>query len=112
MAYYLVKAKVHKDLLTELRTRLDSGEINKMRPFGTALQYSLDNARLDPQGEGWTVWEEEDYCSPPLAQERAAVLDTYFTSLGVEQVQQGKGWASIESLPKLWREKNGESDAL
>ena len=112
MAYYLVKAKYHKDLLDELRTRLDSGEINKMRPFGTALQYSLDNARLDPQGECWTVWEEEDYCSPPLAQERAAVLDTYFTSLRVEQVTQGKGWASIESLPKLWSEKIGESDAL
>ena len=103
MAYYLVKAKYHKELLTELRTRLDSGEINKMRPFGTALQYSLDNARLDPQGEDWTVWEEEDYCSPPLAQERAAVLDTYFTSLSAEKVQQGRGWASIETLPKLWK---------
>ena len=112
MAYYLVKAKVHKDLLTELRTRLDSGEINKMRPFGTALQYSLDNARLDPQGEGWTVWEEEDYCSPPLAQERAAVLDTYFTSLSVEKVPQGTGWERIESLPKLWKNSNGGIDAL
>ena len=114
MAYYLVKAKYHKNLLTELRTRLDSGEINKMRPFGTALQYSLDNARLDPagQGEGWTVWEEEDYCSPPLAQERAAVLDTYFTALSVEKVSQGKGWERIESLPKLWDKKRGGSDAL
>ncbi len=51
MAYYLVKAQYQKDLLAELRTRLDSGEINKMRPFGTALQYSLDHARLDPQGQ-------------------------------------------------------------
>lgn len=113
MAYYLVKAKYQKELLAELRTRLDSGEINKMRPFGTALQYSLDNARLDPeQGEGWTVWEEEDYCSPPLAQERAAVLDTYFTSLRVEKVPQGKGWERIESLPKLWKNSNGGIDAL
>ena len=114
MAYYLVKAKYHKELLTELRTRLDSGEINKMRPFGTALQYSLDNARLDPRGQGdsWAVWEEEDYCSPPLAQERAAVLDTYFTSLSVEKVPQGKGWERIESLPKLWNKLNGGVDAL
>ena len=52
MAYYLVKAQYHKDLLAELRTRLDSGEINKMHPFGTALQYSLDHARLDPHGQG------------------------------------------------------------
>lgn len=100
MAHYLVKAKVHKDLLTELRSRLDSGEIKQMRPFGRALQYSLENARLDPQG--WAVWEEEDYCNPPLAQERAAVLDTYFTELGVQRVQKGEGWEQIESLPEFW----------
>ena len=100
MAYYLVKAKHHKDLLTELRSRLDSGEIEKMRPFGRALQYSLENARLDPQG--WAVWEEEDYCNPPLAQERAAVLDTYFTDLSVERMQEGEGWAQIESLSDFW----------
>ena len=102
MAHYLVKARIQKDLLTELRTRLDSGEIQKMRPFGTALQYSLDNARLEPQGDGWTVWEEEDYCVPPLAQERAAVLDTYFTNLGVEKVAEGEGWERIDSLERLW----------
>ena len=112
MAHYLVKAQYQKDLLTELRTRLDSGEINKMRPFGTALQYSLDRARLDPQGLGWVVWEEEDYCNPPLAQERAAVLDTYFTSLSVEKVSQGKGWAQIEALPLLWNKSNGGTNAL
>ena len=100
MAYYLVKAKFHKDLHAELRSRLDSGEIKQMRPFGKALQYSLENARLDPQG--WAIWEEEDYCSPPLAQERAAVLDTYFTDLEVERVQKGEGWKQIESLPDFW----------
>jgi hypothetical protein len=101
MAYYLVKAKPQAALLPELRSRLDNGEIRQMQPFGTAMQFSLDNARLDPQG--WAVWEEEDYCSPPLAQERATVLDTYFTSLGVERVQQDAGWAQIESLPRLWK---------
>lgn len=100
MAYYLVKAKYHEDLLAELRSRLDNGEIKQMRPFGQALQYSLENARLDPGG--WAVWEEEDYCSPPLAQERAAVLDTYFTELGVQRVQKGEGWEQIESLPDFW----------
>jgi hypothetical protein len=102
MAHYLIKAKFHKDLLPELRSRLDSGEIEQMRPFGRAMQYSLENARLDPQG--WAVWEEEDYCSPPLAQERAAVLDTYFTDLGVERVQKGEGWEQLESLPKFWED--------
>jgi hypothetical protein len=105
MAFYLVKAQYHKELLAELRARLDSREIKEMRPFGTALQYSLDHARIDP--EGWAVWEEEDYCHPPLAQERAAVLDTYFTNLEVAEVPKGEGWEQIQDLPKLWVEAEG-----
>ncbi|HEX6269480.1 MAG TPA: hypothetical protein VFZ43_04545 [Anaerolineales bacterium] len=112
MAHYLVKAQYQKELLAELRRRLDSGEINRMRPFGTALQHSLDNARLDPRGDGWAVWEEEDYCRPPLAQERAAVLDTYFTGLSVEPVQEGKGWEQIKSLPLLWSNPDGEQNEI
>jgi hypothetical protein len=107
MAYYLVKAKYHPELLPDLRKRLDSGEIRVMQPFGGALQNGLDNARLDPREQGVAVWEEEDYCSPPLAQERAAVLDTYFTDLSVERVREGKGWEKIESLPRLWRNQAG-----
>lgn len=87
MAFDLVKAKYHENLMGELRSRLDSGEIKAMNPFGRALQYGLDNARLDPDVNGFAFWEEEDYCNPPLAQERAAVLDTYFTELSVEIVK-------------------------
>lgn len=100
MAYYLVKAKAVQNQLSELRARLDSEEIRVMRPFGQALDYSLNNARVD--AEGWAVWEEEDYCRPPLAMERAAVLDTYFTDLSVEKVVEGTGWQRIEHLPTLW----------
>ena len=101
MAYYLVQAKPIDNLLTELRQRLDSGEIKVMKPFGNALQYGLDNARL--QANGIAIWEEEDYCVPPLAQERAAILDTYFKELNVERVQQTEGWKQIESLPPFWQ---------
>lgn len=100
MAYYLVQAQPVEELLTELRQRLDSGEIRVMRPFGQALQYSLENARV--KEDGLAVWEEEDYCVPPLAQERAAILDTYFRELNVERVEKGKGWEQLESLPNLW----------
>ncbi len=102
MAYYLVRADAQDSLMAELRARLDSGEIGQMRPFGRALYHSLMNARIDPQGRA--VWEEEDYCSPPLAQERAAVLDTYFRDLSTEPVTQGKGWEAIGHLPKFWGE--------
>ena len=101
MAHYLVKAKAIEARLPELRTRLDAGEIVPMRPFGTALDRSLHGARRD--ADGWAVWEEEDYCRPPLAMERAAVLDHYFTDLAVEPVTEGDGWRRIDALPSLWR---------
>jgi hypothetical protein len=100
MAYYLVTAKPDIALLPELRARLDSGEIDKMRPFGHALHNGLHNARLQPDGSA--IWEEEDYCVPPLAQERAAVLDDYFTDLKVQTVQPNAGWQQIESLPEMF----------
>jgi hypothetical protein len=48
------------------------------------------------------VWEEEDYCRPPLAQEREAVLDRYFEDLSVERVERGSGWEQISDLPPLF----------
>ena len=102
MAYYLVTAKPIRSKLNELRKWLDSGEIRVMRPFGQALQMGLDNARW--QSEGVAIWEEEDYCVPPLAQERAAVLDEYFTELEVQHVNKDEGWKMIEPLKNIWEE--------
>lgn len=99
MAHYLVKAKA-KGNLAELKERLERSEIVKMHPFGKALNYSLNNARLDKNG--YAVWEEEDYCSPPLAMERADVLDDYFSDLSVKHVDKGEGWRGLETLPKLF----------
>ena len=100
MAYYLVQAKPIESKLDELKSRLNSKEITKMRPFGNTLHNSLENARV--QGDGYAIWEELDYCNPPLAMERAAIIDDYFTELSVEVVESGKGWDQIEDLPSLW----------
>ena len=102
MAYYLVTAKPIQSKMDALRQWLDSGEIRAMRPFGNALQMGLDNARW--QSDGVAIWEEEDYCVPPLAQERAAVLDEHFTDLEVQNVNKGEGWEKIETLVKIWKE--------
>src|ERR687885_119246 len=79
MTQYLVRAVPLAERLPELARRLRAGEFRQMRPFGRALTESLEDARVAPDGRA--VWEEEDYCSPPLAQERAAVLDAYFRAL-------------------------------
>ncbi len=101
MAYYLVRAKTRQTDLSELKSWLDSGEIRAMRPFGRSLDYSLNHARIAE--DGFVVWEEEDYCSPPLAMEREAVIDQFFTDLSVQKVRQGEGWQKVEHLPNFWQ---------
>jgi len=99
MAHYVVRAKPKMARMPELHQRLGDNAFISLRPFGKALTQSLNNARVQPDGSA--IWEEEDYCSPPLAQERAAVLDLYFDEITVERVEAGEGWARIENLPKL-----------
>ena len=99
MAHYIVRAKPKPERLAELNRRLHEKAFINLRPFGKALTHSLNNAKIDSNGTA--VWEEEDYCSPPLAQERAAVLDAYFDEITVEPVKAGEGWARIEDLPKM-----------
>ena len=102
MAYYLVTAKPKADRLAELLANLREHTYAPMRPFGKAMTYALQNARI--RDDGCAVWEEEDYCSPPLAQERAAALDEFFDELNVTPVRQGEGWEKIQQLPRLFPE--------
>jgi len=99
MARYLVSARINADL-SGLRKELDSNSVQSLRPFGPSLDYSLRNARLAPDGKA--VWEELDYCSPPLAQERRSVLDRYFSEIETTPVNEGDGWRHISRHPGLW----------
>ncbi len=106
MTFYLVRAKPKKALLEDLREELNSGKISKMRPFGQALQYSLENARIDTENRDYALWIEEDYCSPPLAMEREGVLDRYFNDISVEHVEsEEEAWSTINDKPRLWSDK-------
>ena len=100
MSFYLVSATPRRELIDDLSDRLVRSEFRPLQPFGRALSHGLENARRAP--DGGAVWEEEDYCTPPLAQERAAVLDRYFEELSVEKVAEGEGWRRIADLPALF----------
>jgi hypothetical protein len=103
MTLYLVRAKPKKEHLGSLKEELNSGKISIMRPFGQALQYSLENARIDDENRDYALWVEEDYCSPPLAMEREGVLDRYFNDISVERVEsEEEAWISINDKPRLW----------
>lgn len=105
MAFYLVSAAPKRDRLDALRDHLRQGAFRDLRPFGPTISHSLRNARL--RDDGCAVWEEEDYCTPPLAQEREAVLDDYFDDLRVEPVAEGEAWQRIRDLPPLFPELAG-----
>ena len=107
MAHYLVVARPKRDRLHELEDLLQQRAFVHLRPFGRALTASLVDARI--REDGSAIWEEEDYCSPPLAEERAAVLDDYFDDLRVESVRRGEGWAHIDALPRLFPSVAGAS---
>lgn len=100
MAYYLVRARPKLDRLGELEKLLIERAFEGLRPFGQALSAGLAGARVS--AKGLALWEEEDYCSPPLAMERAAVLDSYFDDIQVEPVKVGQGWKRIRELPRLF----------
>jgi hypothetical protein len=102
MAFYLVSAVPKQGLMEELSERLGRDEFLTMKPFGRSLTRALRHARI--REDGVAVWEEEDYCDPPLAQERAAVLDAYFGDFRVQTVSEGEGWERIEDLPRLFPE--------
>ena len=107
MAHYLVTAKPKPDLMEGLLSNLRNDAYVSMRPFGKGLTYSLRNARL--REDGYAIWEEEDYCSPPLAQERAAALDEFFEELTVAPVRAGAGWRQINQLQPLFPDLSGKS---
>ena len=107
MAHYLVTAKPKSDLMEELQGNLRNDTYASMCPFGKVLTHSLQNARL--REDGYATWEEEDYCSPPLAEERAAALDAFFEELSVAPVRAGAGWQEINQLPPLFPELSRKS---
>jgi hypothetical protein len=86
--------------MAELQAKLGRDEFVGLHPFGQALTLSLNGARV--LEDGTAVWEEEDYCRPPLAEERAAVLDAYFDEIQVTPVDRGAGWRQIAALPRLF----------
>ena len=100
MAHYLVRAKADPTLEAELSEKIKTRSFVDLKPFGRAMTIGLENARIDHAGR-W-AWEEEDYCTPPLKQEKVAVLDRYFRHLDIEKVREGEGWKQIEELRRVF----------
>jgi hypothetical protein len=102
MASYLVRAKPKPGKLVRLRRKLDLGDIALMRGFGESLESGLKNAKRSAEGE--VLWEQRSDSTPPLSQERRAILNEFFRDITVEEVAEGQGWEKIRHLEHLWAE--------
>ncbi|MEM9470707.1 MAG: hypothetical protein AAGA00_02035, partial [Pseudomonadota bacterium] len=63
---------------------------------------SMERAVVNAEGE--TEWSEICYCEPPLAHERATVLDLHFDDIRTEPVEayvRCEGQAFMEYLEEL-----------
>ena len=92
--------------MKDLHKQLESGQISQLKPFGKALHRGLQNAKIDNKNNnGCAYWVEEDYCSPPLAMEREALLDQYFDDINVEKVEEPqREWERIRDKRSLWQQ--------
>ena len=99
---YRVTARFRTDTAAELRRRLDDGSIAAQQPDGQELVDSLQRAVMTDSGK--VTWSEMCFCDPPLAHERATVLDHYFaavTSEPIEDYEQDDGRSFMEHLQTL-----------
>lgn len=100
MTFYEVRAKP-KNNISDLRYDIDHGMIHTLIPFGKSLQQSLENAKVDNNNNA--IWIEEDSNDPPLASEREAVLDRYFSDIQIVAIRSEEdGWNKIKNNQSLW----------
>ena len=99
MAIYLVTARFKTDTAAELRRKLDDGSIAAQQPDGQEMVDSLHRAVVSESGD--VRWSELCYCDPPLAHERATILDHYFDDIvtqPIEDYQEYEGRPFMEYL--------------
>lgn len=104
MASYLVRATPRPGKLVKLRRKLELGDIAIMRTFGESLDYALKNARRSAEGD--VLWEQKTDSTPPLSQERRAILNEFFREITATEVAEGKGWEKINHLRPLWEKRD------
>jgi hypothetical protein len=76
---YDVRARLKAGTAAELLARLTDGSIKAQRPDGGEIVAAMKRAVVG--ADGTIAWSEMCFCDPPLAHERATVLDRYFDGL-------------------------------
>lgn len=100
MPNYLIIGKPRIDLIKELWFKMLSDELKNLKPFGENLHYSLLLSRLTKDRK--VAWEYDEQFNSDFSQARYQVLDFYFESLNIQEVNEGEGWKAIEANYPFW----------
>lgn len=99
---YRVTARFRADTAADLQRRLADGSIAAQLPDGQEIVDSLHRAVVTSSGD--VQWSEMCFCDPPLAHERATILDHYFDGVAadpIEAYEQFDGQPFLEHLQTL-----------
>ena len=96
---YRVTAQFKPATSGELRRKLGDGTIAAQQPDGQEMVDSLRRAVVTDSGD--VTWSEQCFCQPPLAHERATMLDHHFDDIvaqPIEDYQEYEGRPFMEYL--------------
>jgi hypothetical protein len=94
-----VRAKFREDTAAAFLAKLTDGTIENQRPDGRELVASMKRAVVSE--DGLIEWSEMCYCDPPLAHERATVLDSHFDDISVESIDAHENYRGRSFLDYL-----------
>jgi hypothetical protein len=96
---YRVRATLRTQTAEDFYRRLSDGSIASQRPDGAEIVASMERAVVNE--DGGIEWTERCYCDPPLAHERATVLDAHFKDFLIEPVDAYEKFAGVPFMDHL-----------
>lgn len=96
---YRVRATFRTQSAMDFYRRLRDGSIANQRPDGAEIVASMERAVVNEDGR--IEWTERCYCDPPLAHERATVLDAHFEDFQIEPVDGHEKFAGVPFMDYL-----------
>ena len=99
---YRVRGRFRTDTAAAFLKKLTDGTVQQQTPDGPEIVASMNRAVLN--GDGEIEWSELCYCNPPLAHERATVLDAHFDDMSTKAIgdyQQYEGEPFMKYLMQL-----------
>jgi hypothetical protein len=98
---YRVRARFRPETAAAFLRKLTDGTVARQVPDGQEIVASMNRAVLNEAGE--VEWSELCFCVPPLAHERATILDAHFEDITTEVIQAHRRYEGTPFMEHLKR---------